>query len=109
MSKKTLKTLPEGRSDLKSYDIIRYPVITEKSTEMQQQGQYCFIVSNEATKPQIKQAVEQVFGVKVKSVNTMIRKGKQHSFRGHRAPLSDKKRAIVRLEEGESITLVSGV
>lgn len=105
MSEKNLK----ARVNLDCYDVIRMPVITEKSTSLQELGQYCFIVRNDATKAQIKQAVEQIFSVKVKSVNTMIRKGKQHSFRGHRALLSDKKRAIVCLEEGESITFVAGV
>lgn len=93
----------------RNYDILRYPITTEKSTAMSENGQYFFVVRKDATKKDIKDAVEHIFDVKVKSVNTLIRKGKIKTFRGRQALLSDKKRAIVRLEDGESITLVSGV
>lgn len=93
----------------KDYDILRYPVITEKSTKAGESGQYFFVVDKRANKDDIKSAVERVFEVKVKSVNTMIKKGKLKAFKGRRALLSDVKKAMVRLEDGYSITLVSGV
>lgn len=93
----------------KDYDIIRYPVMTEKSNGATEHSQYFFVVRRDATKDEIKDAVERIFDVKVKSVNTMIRKGKLKTFRGRRALLSDVKRAMVRLQDGYNITLVSGV
>lgn len=99
----------QGRVVFSDYDILRYPVTTEKSTRMAESDQYFFVVRKEATKRDIKEAVERVFGVKVKSVNTCIRKGKTKNFRGRSAILSDKKRAMVRLEPGESLNLMTGV
>jgi large subunit ribosomal protein L23 len=93
----------------KDYDVLRYPVITEKSTKSGESGQYFFVVDKNATKNDIKLAVERIFDVKVKSVNTAIRKGKLKTFRGRTAQLSDKKRAMVRLESGHNIEFVSGV
>ena len=87
----------------KDYDILRYPIVTEKSTKAGELGQYFFVVDRAATKDEIKLAVERVFSVKVKSVNTMIKKGKLKTFRGRKALRSDVKRAIVRLEDGYSI------
>lgn len=98
-----------GRVVFSDYDILRYPITTEKSTLVGESNQYFFVVQNTATKQDIKQAVERVFGVKVKSVNTAVRKGKLKTFRGRRALLSDKKRAMVRLEPGESINFMTGV
>lgn len=94
---------------LKDYDVIRYPLITDKSTAASERGQYFFVVQRDATKDDVKNAIERIFDVKVKSVNTMIRKGKLKAFRGQRALLSDVKRAMVRLQDGYNITLVSGV
>lgn len=99
----------KDRSVFSDYDILRYPIVTEKSTQAAEMGQYFFVVRNDATKQEIKQAVERVYGVKVKSVNTCIRKGKLKTFRGRRALLSDKKRAMVRLEAGESLNFMTGV
>jgi len=91
------------------YDIIRSPVITEKATTASEQDKIVFIVSRTATKPDIKKAVEALFEVKVKSVNTLNRKGKTRRFRGIRGRLSDSKRAIVTLAEGESIDVTTGL
>ncbi|MDR0632656.1 MAG: 50S ribosomal protein L23 [Holosporales bacterium] len=104
-----MSTEKENKVVFKDYDILRYPLVTEKTTAAGENGQYFFVVDKRATKGDIKQAVERVFSVKVKSVNTMIRKGKLRAFRGHKALLSDVKRAVVCLEKGESIMFVSGV
>jgi large subunit ribosomal protein L23 len=90
------------------YDVVRQPLITEKSTLQSQHGQVSFLVPKTATKPEIKQAVEGVFGVKVKAVNTMISLGKTKRFRGITAFRSDRKKAIVTLEEGQNIDLGVG-
>ena len=93
----------------KHYDIIRSPVITEKSTLVSEQNQVIFNVAKTATKPQIKAAVEKLFEVKVKAVNTLVRKGKVRRFRGRLGQLSDVKKAIVTLEEGQSIDVTTGL
>jgi large subunit ribosomal protein L23 len=94
---------------LTNYDIIIAPVVTEKSTRaLEKNNQVVFEVRREATKPEIKAAVEGLFNVKVKAVNTLIRKGKLKAFRGRRAILGDVKQAIVTLEAGQSID-TSGV
>jgi large subunit ribosomal protein L23 len=93
-----------------NYDVILSPVITEKSTLLLEQGnQVIFKVAPQATKPEIKKAVEDLFKVKVKAVNTIVRKGKLKSFRGIRALQSDTKKAIVTLEPGHSIDISSGI
>ena len=93
-----------------NYDVILSPVITEKSTLLLEQGnQVIFKVAPGATKPEIKKAVEDLFKVKVKAVNTIVRKGKLKSFRGIRALQSDTKKAIVTLEPGHSIDISSGI
>ena len=94
---------------LSSYDVIKSPVITEKSTLVSEANQIIFKVAPKATKPQIKAAVESLFGVKVKAVNTLVRKGKVKTFRGRRAQQSDTKKAIVTLEEGHSIDVTTGL
>lgn len=91
------------------FDIIRQPVVTEKSTLGSQHGQMTFLVPLTATKPQIKSAVETVFDVKVTGVNTMISKGKTKRFKGVKGFRSDEKKAIVTLAEGETIDLGTGV
>ena len=91
------------------FDIIRQPVVTEKSTMGSQHGQMTFLVPLTATKPQIKSAVETVFDVKVTGVNTMISKGKTKRFKGVKGFRSDEKKAIVTLAEGETIDLGTGV
>jgi len=91
------------------YDIIRTPVVTEKSTMGSEHGQVSFKVRIDATKPQIKAAVEGLFGVKVKSVNTLRQDGKRKVFRGRRGQRSDYKKAIVTLVEGQAIDVTTGV
>lgn len=85
------------------YSVLRKPVVTEKSTMGGEHGQVTFKVDMSATKPQIKAAVEGLFGVKVKAVNTSIQKGKTKRFKGVKAFRSDEKKAIVTLEEGQTI------
>jgi large subunit ribosomal protein L23 len=94
---------------LTAYDVILSPVITEKSTMVSEFNQVVFKVAPTATKPQIKSAVEQLFNVKVKSVNTLVRKGKLKTFRGVRALQSDVKKAVVTLEPGHSIDVTTGL
>jgi large subunit ribosomal protein L23 len=89
------------------YDVIRAPVITEKSTMASENSQVVFKVAMDATKPDIKEAVERLFSVKVKAVNTLVRKGKTKRFRGVKGQQSDFKKAIVTLEEGQSIDVTS--
>ena len=91
------------------YDVILFPVITEKATVASEQNQVIFKVAKTATKPQIKEAVEKLFDVKVKSVNTLVRKGKTRAFRGIRGQLSDVKKAVVTLEEGHRIDVTTGL
>lgn len=92
------------------FDIIRYPVVTEKSTRiLDVSGAYVFVVDKSASKQAIKEAIERVFSVKVKSVNTLNVKGKNKIFRGRPGRRSDFKKAIVSLEEGNKIDLSIGV
>ena len=95
--------------DPRHYDIILAPVITEKATMASEHSQIMFRVAAHATKPQIKEAVEKLFDVKVKRVNTLVRKGKVRHFRGVRGQLSDVKKAIVTLEEGHHIDVTTGL
>ena len=90
------------------YDIIVSPVITEKATMASEANQVIFKVASNATKPQVKEAVEKLFDVKVKAVNTLNRKGKTKRFRGIVGRQSDFKKAIVTLEEGHSIDVTTG-
>jgi large subunit ribosomal protein L23 len=96
-------------SDPRHYDIILSPVITEKATIASEQNKVTFRVAPNATKPQIKEAVEKLFDVKVKTVNTLTRKGKVRFFRNKRGQKSDSKRAIVTLEEGHKIDVTTGL
>lgn len=93
----------------KHYDTILSPVITEKSTMCSEQNAVVFRVRNEATKPEIKAAVEGIFGVKVKAVNTLITKGKVKRFRGRLGKRSDVKKAVVTLVEGQQIDVSTGI
>ena len=95
--------------DPRHYDIIVSPVITEKATLASEHNQVIFRVARGATKPQIKEAVEKLFDVKVKHVNTLVRKGKLRNFKGRRAMLSDVKNAVVTLEEGHRIDVTTGL
>ena len=96
-------------TDPRHYDVILSPVITEKATLASDKNQVMFKVSRTATKPQIKEAVEKLFDVKVKSVNTLIRKGKVRIFKGRPGELQNTKRAIVTLEEGHRIDVTTGL
>lgn len=91
------------------YEIIRGPVITEKATMLTEKHQVIFRVALDASKPEIKAAVEGLFGVKVVSVNTLIQKGKTKRFRGRPGQRSDIKKAFVKLAEGQSIDLSTGL
>jgi large subunit ribosomal protein L23 len=91
------------------YDVIRKPIITEKATRASENGAVVFEVSIDANKPQIKEAVEALFGVKVKAVNTAITKGKTKRFRGTAGKRKDVKKAYVTLEEGNSIDVSTGL
>jgi len=96
-------------TDLRHYDVIVSPVITEKSTLVSEDGQVVFNVARDATKPEIKAAIEALFSVKVTAVNTLIRKGKVKRFRGVKGRQSDVKKAIVTLAEGQTIDVATGV
>jgi len=91
------------------YDVIRKPIITEKATMASEHGAVVFEVAMEANKPQIKEAVEGLFGVKVKAVNTTITKGKTKRFRGQPGRRKDVKKAYVMLEEGNTIDVSTGL
>lgn len=91
------------------YEVIRKPIITEKATLASENGAVVFQVSMDSTKPEIKTAVEEIFGVKVKAVNTTIIKGKAKKFRGRPGVRSDKKKAYVTLEEGQTIDVTTGL
>ncbi len=91
------------------YDIILSPVITEKATMASEHNQVTFRVANDATKPEIKAAVEKLFDVKVKAVNTLRQLGKVKRFRGKLGKRSDYKKAIVSLAEGHSIDVTTGL
>jgi large subunit ribosomal protein L23 len=96
-------------TDLRHYDVILAPVITEKSTIASEHNKVVFKVAESATKPEIREAVEALFNVKVKSVNTLVRKGKLKRFRGIVGRQKSFKKAIVTLEEGHSIDVTTGL
>jgi large subunit ribosomal protein L23 len=96
-------------TDLRHYDVIVSPAITEKSTIASELNQVVFNVARKASKPEIKAAVEALFGVKVTAVNTLVRKGKLKRFRGTVGRQSDVKRAIVTLADGQSIDVATGL
>lgn len=96
-------------TDLRHYDVIVSPAITEKATLASDHDQVVFNVARTATKPEIKAAVEALFGVKVKAVNTLVRKGKVKRFKGIVGKQSDVKKAIVTLAEGQSIDVSTGL
>jgi large subunit ribosomal protein L23 len=91
------------------YDIIRSPVITEKATALSERNQFVFRVALSASKPEIKMAVEGLFGVKVLGVNTLVQKGKTKKFKGRDGRRSDVKKAFVTLAEGQSIDFTTGL
>jgi len=94
---------------LSHYDVIRSPVITEKSTIAAEQNKVVFNVAKSATKPQIKAAVEALFKVKVEKVNTLVRLGKVKRFKGFVGKQDDVKKAVVTLAEGHRIDVTTGL
>ena len=105
MAKKPAKTA----IDINHYDVVLAPHITEKSTLLSEQNAVVFKVANDATKPQIKAAVEALFSVSVTGVNTITSKGKTKRWKGRPYRRSDVKKAIVTLAEGQSIDVTEGV
>jgi large subunit ribosomal protein L23 len=91
------------------YALIRNPIVTEKSTAVSQHNQMMFRVALNATKPQIKEAVEGLFGVKVVAVNTLVQKGKTKRFKGRPGKRSDVKKAFVQLAQGQEIDFTAGL
>lgn len=105
---KTAKRKPQLSREA-MYNIIRNPVVTEKATILSERGQFVFRVAIDAKKPEIRAAVEGLFGVKVKAVNTLRTEGKKKLFRGMKGQRSDVKKAIVTLEAGQTIDVTTGV
>jgi large subunit ribosomal protein L23 len=99
----------EARVDISHYDVILAPHITEKSTLLSEHNAVVFKVSNDATKPQIKAAVEALFGVNVTGVNTIKTKGKTKRWKGRPYTRSDVKKAVVTLADGQSIDVTTGI
>ena len=95
--------------DIRHYDIVIAPHITEKSTMLSEYNAVVFKVAGTATKPQIKEAIEALYGRTVKSVNTIVTKGKTKKWKGQPYKRSDAKKAIVTLAEGQSIDITSGI
>lgn len=91
------------------YEVIRRPLITEKATLISEHNQVAFEVAIDASKPEIRAAVEGIFSVKVTGVNTLIQKGKTKKFRGRAGRRDDMKKAVVTLADGDSIDVTSGV
>jgi large subunit ribosomal protein L23 len=91
------------------YQTVLSPLVTEKATALSDKNQVVFKVAIDATKPQIRAAIEGLFGVKVLAVNTLVMKGKTKKFRGRNGRRSDWKKAMVRLAEGQSIDLTTGL
>ena len=106
MAKKPTKAA--GAIDTRHYDVIVGPHITEKSTLLSEHNGVVFKVANDATKPQIKEAVEALWDVKVTGVNTIVTKGKTKRWKGRPYKRSDVKKAIVTLAEGQSIDITEG-
>jgi large subunit ribosomal protein L23 len=103
---------PRGRIKVSSermYELVRSPIITEKATLVSEHNQVMFRVPVDATKPEIRAAVEGLFNVKVKAVNTILQKGKTKRWRGQPGRRSDVKKAVVSLADGDSIDITTGV
>lgn len=96
-------------TDPRHYDVIVGPIVTEKATTASEQNKVVFKVRKDATKPQIKAAVEKLFDVKVEGVNTLVRKGKVKRFRNTRGVRNDVKKAYVTLADGQTIDISTGV
>ena len=100
---------PVVLNEERKYEIIRRPLITEKATRLSEHNQVSFIVSLDASKPEIKAAVEVLFKVKVRAVNTLRQKGKVKRFRGRPGRRVDVKKAMVTLAEGHTIDVTTGL
>ena len=110
MSAKTMSSkIKTVVSRARMYEVIRSPLITEKTTNGSEHGQVTFRVASDATKPEIKQAIEGLFKVKVKAVNTVTVKGKSKVFRGRPGVRSDWKKAIISLVDGHKIDVTTGL
>ncbi len=96
-------------SSERAFEVVRRPLVTEKSTLGSEHGQIAFEVAIGASKPEIKAAIESLFKVKVKAVNTLRQTGKSKRFRGHLGRRGDVKKAYVTLEEGHSIDVTTGI
>jgi large subunit ribosomal protein L23 len=105
MAKKPQQQAP----DLRHYDIVLAPHITEKSTMLSETNAVVFKVAPKATKPEIKAAIEALFNVKVTNVNTIVSKGKTKRWKGKPYQRSDVKKAIITLAEGNSIDVTGGI
>ena len=103
------KQAAEAAVDIRHYDVVLAPHITEKTTMLSEANAVVFRVASDASKPQIKAAVEALFNVSVVGVNTMITKGKSKRWKGKPYTRSDVKKAIVTLAEGQSIDITSGI
>ena len=104
-------TKPRGKvlSAERLYQVILAPVVTEKATRLNESSQVTFKVTLDATKPEIRQAVEKLFNVNVEAVNTLVMKGKAKRFRGRKGQRSDWKKAVVKLQAGQTIDLTTGL
>ena len=101
--------MAKKQADIRHYDVVLAPHITEKATMASEQNAVVFCVAGDATKPQIKAAVEALFDVKVTGVNTIVQKGKTKKWKGEAYRRSDFKKAIVTLAEGQSIDVTTGI
>ncbi len=108
MSETQVKRRPQLSREA-MYQLIKDPVITEKSTRLSEHGQYVFRVSLDAKKPEIKSAIETLFNVQVVDVNTLVQKGKSKRFRGRPGKRSDVKKAFVKLAPGQQIDFTTGL
>jgi large subunit ribosomal protein L23 len=106
------RVIPRAETKLtrqQMYDIVRAPVITEKATNVSEHNQVVFRVPLSATKREVKAAVEGLFDVKVKAVNTIRVQGKLKRFRGRLGRRSDYKKAVVTLGEGQRVDVTAGI
>ena len=103
------KAVKKAQVDINHYDVVLAPHITEKSTLLSEHNAVVFKVAGDASKPQIKAAVEALFGVNVTGVNTIVQKGKTKRWKGRPYTRSDVKKAIVTLAEGQSIDVTTGI
>ena len=108
MAKAPKKAAPAA-VDLKHFDVVRAPHITEKTTMLSEHNQVVFKVASTASKPEIKAAIEALFNVTVTSVNTLVQKGKTKRWKGRPYMRSDEKKAIVTLAECSSIDVTTGI